>query len=137
MAGNMRRNIEVANGQEDHVGEVAEVTISGGPVFNDFDNTVKALTDGIGQVPVGEGDDVIEVISYRTDELAQRGNTTTQRGGYPAFEELLRRGTITIIPDVFELVLEHPGAVNAAIGVAQAVEEAGMSLGAISGMHAE
>jgi hypothetical protein len=71
MAGNMRRNIEVTNGHEDHVGEVAEVTISGGPVFNDFDNTVKALTDGIGQVPVGEGDDVIEVISYRTDELAQ------------------------------------------------------------------
>lgn len=71
MAGNMRRNIEVANGQEDHVGEVIQVAISGGPVFNDFDNTVKALTDGIGQVPVGEGDDVIEVISYRTDELAQ------------------------------------------------------------------
>jgi hypothetical protein len=63
MAGNMRRNIEVANSQEDHVGEVAEVTISAGPVFNNFDNTVKALTDGIGQVPGGEGDDVIEVIS--------------------------------------------------------------------------
>ena len=71
MAGNMRRNIEVANGQEDHVGEVIQVAISGGSVFNDFDNTVKALTDGIGQLPVGEGDDVIEVISYRTDELAQ------------------------------------------------------------------
>ena len=71
MAGNMRRNIEVANGQKDHVGEVIQVAISGGPVFDDFDNTVKALTDGIGQVPVGESDDVIEVISYRTDELAQ------------------------------------------------------------------
>jgi len=38
---------------------------------------------------------------------------------------------------VFELVLEHPGAVDAAIGVAQAIEETGMSLGAVSGMHAE
>ena len=57
----MRRNIEIANGQVDHVSKALQVAISGSPVFNDFDNTVKALTDGIGQVPVGEGDDVIEV----------------------------------------------------------------------------
>ena len=67
----MRRNIEVANGQENHVGEVVEVTISRGPVFNDFDNTVKALTNSIGQVPVGECYDVIKVSSHRTDELTQ------------------------------------------------------------------
>ena len=71
----MRRNIEVANGQEDHVGDAVQIAISGGPVFNNFDNTIKALTDGIGQVPVGESDDVIEVISQCTDELAQRGDT--------------------------------------------------------------
>ena len=70
MAGNMRRNIEVANSQENHVSEVVEITISGGPVFNDFNDAVKALADSIGQVPIGEGDDVIKVISYRTDELA-------------------------------------------------------------------
>ena len=59
----MRRNIEVANGQVDHVSEAIQVAISRSLVFNDFDDTVKALTDGIGQVPVGEGDDVIKVIS--------------------------------------------------------------------------
>jgi len=80
MAGDMRRNVPVANSQVDHVGEAVQIAISGSPVFNDFDNTVKALTDGVGQVPVGEGDDVIEVISQCTDELAQRGDTTTQRG---------------------------------------------------------
>jgi len=137
MAGDMRRNIEVANSQVDHVGEAVQIAISGSPVFNDFDNTVKVLTNGIGQLPVGEGDDVIEVISQCVDELAQRGDTTTQRGGHPAFEKLLRRGRIAIIPDVFELVLEHPGAVDTAIGVAQTIEESGMSLGAISGVHAE
>ena len=67
---NLRRNIEVANSQENHVSEVVEITISGGPVFNDFNDAVKALADSIGQVPIGEGDDVIKVISYRTDELA-------------------------------------------------------------------
>ena len=76
----MRRNIEVANGQVDHVGEVVQITISGRSVLDDFDNTVQAFTYGIGQVSVGEGDDVIEVISQCTDELAQRGDTTTQRG---------------------------------------------------------
>jgi len=28
-----------------------QIAISVGPVFDDFDNTVKALTNGIGQVP--------------------------------------------------------------------------------------
>lgn len=32
---------------------------------------VEALTDGIGQISVGEDDDVIEVISHRGDEPAQ------------------------------------------------------------------
>ena len=67
----MRRNIEVANGQVNHVGETVQVAISGGTVFDDFDNTIKTFTDGIGQVSVGEGDDVIEVIPQRADELAQ------------------------------------------------------------------
>ena len=36
---------------------------------------------------------------------------------------------------MFELVLEHPGAMDAAIGVAQVVEKAGMSLGTVIGVH--
>ena len=80
MAGNMSRNIVVANGQVDHVGEVVEVAISRSPVIDDFDNSVKALTDGIGQFSVDEGNVIIEVIS--------------QCGGHPAFEDLLRRGTM-------------------------------------------
>ena len=67
----MRRNIEVADGEENHVAEVVEVAVSGGAVFNDFDDTVKTLTNGIGQVSVGKGNDVIEVISHGADELAQ------------------------------------------------------------------
>ena len=71
MAWNMCRNIEVADGQVDHVGEVVQVAISGSPILDDFDNSVEAFTDGICQVPVGEGNDVIEVISHGADELAQ------------------------------------------------------------------
>ena len=61
MAGNMRRNIEVTNGQVNHVGEVVQVAISGSPILDDFDNSVKALSDGIGEVSVDEGNDVIDI----------------------------------------------------------------------------
>ena len=71
MTGNMRRNIKVTNRQENHVGEVVEVTVSRGSIFNDFDNTIKTFADGIRQISIGEGNDVIKVISQRTDKLAQ------------------------------------------------------------------
>ena len=67
----MSRNIEVANGQEYHVGEAVKVTVSRGPVFNDFDNTVKAFSDGISQISIRESDNVIKMISHRTDKLSQ------------------------------------------------------------------
>ena len=67
----MRRTIEIEIGYVNHVGEVVEIAISGGAVFDDFSNADKALTDGVGQVSIGESDDYIEVISHCTDELAQ------------------------------------------------------------------
>ncbi len=36
MAGNMRRDIEVANGQVDHVSEAIRMAISRGAILNDF-----------------------------------------------------------------------------------------------------
>ena len=137
MTGNLRRDIEVADGQVDHVGEALEATITGSSILDDFDNTVEALADGVGKVSVDEGEDVIEVIAQGCDELAQRRDTAAQCGGDPAPEELLRRAPVGIIPEVLKLVLEHPGAVDTAVGVAQAVEKAGMALGAISGVHAK
>ena len=47
------------------------------------------------------------------------------------------RGPIAVCPEVLKLVLEHPGAVDAAIGVPQAIQEAGVALGATSRVHAE
>ncbi len=36
---------------------------------------------------------------------------------------------------MLELILEHPGTVDAAIGITQTIEKTGMSLGAISVVH--
>jgi hypothetical protein len=66
----MRRNIEITNGQVNHVGEVVQTAISGRSVFDDFDNPVKALPDGVGQIPVDESENIIEVVSQCIDELA-------------------------------------------------------------------
>jgi len=52
MAGNLRRDIEVADGQVDHVGEALEVAITGSSILDDFDNTVEAFADGVGEVSV-------------------------------------------------------------------------------------
>jgi len=75
MAGNLRRDIEVADGQVDHVGEALEVAITGSSILDDFDNTVEAFADGVGEVSVDEGEDVIEVIAQGSDKLAQRRDT--------------------------------------------------------------
>ena len=72
MAGNLRRDIEVADGQVDHVGEALEVAITGRSILEDFNDTVDAFADGVGEVSVDEGQDVIEMIAQGRDELAQR-----------------------------------------------------------------
>ncbi len=63
MARDMRRYIEAADSQVNHVGEAFEVAITGSAIFDDFDNTVNALTDGIGQISVDKGNDIVVVIS--------------------------------------------------------------------------
>ena len=102
-----------------------------------LDDPVQALTDGIGQGSVDEGQDVDEVSTQCADERAQCGNATAQGSGHPGPEKLLCRGPIAVCPEVLKLVLEHPGAVDAAIGVPQAIQEAGVALGATSRVHAE
>ena len=90
------------------------MAISGRPILDDFDDPVQALTDGIGQGSVDEGQDVDEVSTQCADERAQCGNATAQGSGHPGPEKLLCRGPIAVCPEVLKLVLEHPGAVDAA-----------------------
>ena len=87
----------------------------------------QALTDGIGQGSVDEGQDVDEVSTQCADERAQCGNATAQGSGHPGPEKLLCRGPIAVCPEVLKLVLEHPGAVDAAIGGAAGVRGAAPS----------
>lgn len=71
----------IANGPVDHVGEAVQVAISRRSLLEDLDNTVQSFIGGIGQVSVGERDDVIEVITRRGDKLAQREDPSLQSVG--------------------------------------------------------
>ena len=61
------------------------MAISGRPILDDFDDPVQALTDGIGQGSVDEGQDVDEVSTQCADERAQCGNATAQGSARETF----------------------------------------------------
>ena len=94
----MRRNIEVADDEVNDVGEGVEVAVSAGAVLDDFDDAVQSLGDGIGQIVLDEGQDVLEVRLEGADEGAQRGDAGAQRGGHPGAQELLCRPPCIGIP---------------------------------------
>ena len=71
------------------------------------------------------------------DKRAQRGDATAQGRGHPVPEELLGGGPIAVVPEMLELVLEHPRPVDASIGVPETIEEAAVSLGPMFGVPAE
>lgn len=79
------------------------VKLSRSQIVDDFDNTVKAITSGIGPISVDENSDVVEVILQCTNEPAQRDNRASLCVGHSVFEGFLRRrGTITVIPEVLD-----------------------------------
>ena len=53
---------------ENHDAEEIESAISGGSDFDDFTKAIKALTDVLGQIAMGESDDIVEMISNHTDD---------------------------------------------------------------------
>ncbi len=70
-------------------------------------------------------------------KFSQGGDSALQRGRHPVFQKLPCRAEVFVIPEVFELVLEYPCAVDPAIGGAEFVEHPRMPLGAIAGVHSE
>ncbi len=72
----MPRQIEVSNGQVDHVGKRIEMTEATGPILNDLDDAIEALGNGVGYAGADEGQHRIMVAPEGMDELAQRLQTT-------------------------------------------------------------
>ena len=100
MAGNTRRNIEVTDGQIDHVGEVVQVAISGRAVLDDFDS-------GISVLPAPDGPFIHPRAAERTKlcsshnrpapEAVTSARADVRPTGAPAFRAFLRHRS-TLVP---------------------------------------
>ncbi len=111
----MRNDIDIALGEENHVGKAVEISKTGGAVFDDLENTIDALADSVGQWALDEGNDIGVMNLQRTDKSAHGGKTAFQRRRHPLFKESLCRGQVVIAPEVIKLVFKNPGTMNATI----------------------
>ena len=130
IARNVRRDIEVTDNEADDPGEGIQIAASAGAVLDDLDDAIESFADGVGQFVLDKGEDAVEMRLQRADERAQRRDAASQGGGHPGAQELLCGALVGEAPELSELVLEHPCAMNTAIAMAQAIESAGLSLGA-------
>ena len=103
--GDVRRDIDVSDGEKDHVGKGVEVAESTGSVFDDSHDSVESFSDGIGEVCVDEGEDAVGMRAHGSDELFERLQTAPHGGGRPAVEEALGGPWRLVFPQLFELVL--------------------------------
>ena len=57
----MRRDIEVSDDEVDDVGERVEIAVSACAVLDDLDDAVQSLGDGVGQIVLDKGEDVLKM----------------------------------------------------------------------------
>ena len=83
----LSRDIQVADGQEDHVGEGVQAAKAAGAILDHADDAVETFGGRIGQASVYERQDTGLVSAKGMDEAAQRFEAAPQGRGGPALEE--------------------------------------------------
>ena len=83
----MLGNVQIADDEVDHVGEVVQTAEAGGAVLGDLDDAIDAFGDRVGEGALDVGDDVVVVIAQGANEGAQGRQAASQGGGHPALEE--------------------------------------------------
>ena len=74
------------------------------------------------------------MLSEGINKLAQRLQSAFQCRGRPLLEKALGPPGCLIIPELIELILQPPSAVDPAVTLAQLIEEARLCFGAVPGM---
>ena len=133
----MRRDIEVSDRKEDQVSEGLQTPESRGAILQDLEQTVDAFAHRIGQRPFNESEDVVEVVTQGRDKPPERGEAASESRGHPALQESLGGSWVLEVPEMVELIFEHPGAVNVSIGGPQPIEKPRVALGTVTRMHAQ
>ena len=74
----LRRDIDITDCKEDHIGEGIEGSESTGSVLDDLDDPIESFGDGVGQMGVDEGDDVCAVLSKGAYEFSHGLETASE-----------------------------------------------------------
>src|SRR3990172_9414745 len=135
--GNLAGDIEVSDGEEDHVGVGVESAEAAGAVVDQARDAIEAFGDGVGEAGADEGEDAVEMVAKRVDELSQGWQAAAQGSARPAFEEALGGPGCLVGPEVFKFIFQAPGAVDAAVGAFEFAERARVLARAVRGVTVE
>ena len=132
---NLSRDIDITNDQVDQVDKRLHSLKSAGTILHHPDDPIEALGGRVGESRVREGKDIVDMFPERVDKLAQRFESALEGGGRPLLQKALRPPGCLIIPELIELVLQHPSAVDPAVTLAQLIKYPRLGFGAIPGMR--
>jgi len=127
----LRRDIEIPDGQIDQVREGGDVLKSACAIFNHTNDAIDSFANSIGQTCAYECDDIPQVVSKCFDEAAQGFKSTLEGGCHPSFDEALGSTGIGVFPEGFELIFKNPGSPDTAVTLSQRVEHATLGWGAV------
>ena len=124
MTRDLRRDIDITNSQENHVGKGVKIPESTGAILDYFDDTVESLGYCIGESRTDKGQDFGKVVTEGVDELLQGLQTAPESSCGPALEESFCGTGICVIPELFKLIFQSPRPEDAVIGSLQGFESA-------------
>ena len=133
--GNLRRDIDVPDSQINHIAEGIQRPKSTGPVFDDFDHSIQSLADGICDRRTDERKHVLQMGSKRLNEILERLKPTSHCRRHPSLQKRLGRLWIDILPELLEFILQYPRPMNAPIALLELINQSGMPLSPVRGMH--
>ena len=126
----LRRDIDVTDSEEYHVGKGIERAKSAGPILDDFDDAIEAFCDRVGESGSDEGQYAVVMPLQGVDKLAHGFQSASKGRCHPAPDEAFSRPRGFILPELLEFILELPCSVNAAIALVQRLQRACIFAGA-------
>ncbi len=100
----MRRDIDVSDGQVNHIGKGFQSSKTTGAILDDFDYAVESLGHCIGQVAFNEGEDMVIMPFQSFNEFSDRFQSAFQGSRHPSLEESFSGPGGLVIPEFFEFV---------------------------------
>src|SRR4030043_329942 len=131
---NLIRKIQIADSQENHIVKGGQASEPTGSILNQSDDSIQAFRFGVCYGFLDKGQNAVHMLSEHFYESSDRFEAALQGCGAPMFDKPLCGPGGTILPEMFELVLEDPGSMDSAIADAKGVEDARVLFGSMGGV---